>query len=206
MKRPLRRILSVENLFKKGVPKTFHHITIDDFLDYGLPELIQVKGFIKDYLAHIDERFRSNSGIFFYGNNGVGKSMLASLIVKEAYIHRYTSKRITFVDYQNCYTRVWDAGNLEERDYLEAQFYNECKAVEFLVLEEVGKELETKLAPTVLEDCLRYREEKGLVTIICTNLTPAEISDRYNQSIRSLIGGHMTPIKIVGQDHRRSKK
>ena len=149
------------------------------------------------------EKFENNEGLFLYGSNGVGKSLLASIVVKEAYRQRYTSKRVSFMEYISEYTRIWDSRNKEEREELEAHFYNDYKAVEFLVIEEVGKEIDSKIAVAVLEDCLRYREEKGLPTIICTNLTPQSLVDKYGNSIASLIKGNFTPIQIVGSDKRK---
>ena len=70
------------------------------------------------------------------------------------------------------------------------------------MLEEVGKEIDSKITKPILEDLLRYREEKGLVTIICTNLTIKDLEDLYGASIMSLIKGNMTPIKITGKDRR----
>lgn len=202
MKRPIRDTLSPLNLNRRGVPKRFHKLTINDFQDYGLEELKKVRILIKKYIEEIDDNYKNNRGLFLYGSNGVGKSLIASILVKEAYRHRYTSKRCTFQEYLNEYTRVWNAKTIEEREEIEALFYHNFKAVEFLALEEIGKELDNKLSPVVLEDLLRYREDNGLPTIVCTNLTPKTVIDKYGNSIGSLIKGNMTPILIVGEDRR----
>lgn len=202
MKRPIRDSLSPVNLSRRGVPKRFHELTMNDFQDYGILELKQVKILIKKYIEEIDENFKNNKGLFLYGSNGVGKTLLASILVKESYRHRYTSKRCTFQEYLNEYTKVWNAKTIEEREEIEALFYHNFKAVEFLALEEIGKELDNKLSPVVLEDLLRYREDNGLPTIICTNLTPKTVVEKYGSSIGSLIKGNMTPILIVGEDRR----
>lgn len=203
MKRPVREELSEKNLLFRGVTKKFINKTIDDFEDFGEDSLRKVKEFVRDYIENIDNMFEKNRGIIFFGSNGVGKTFLANLIVKEAYRHRYTSRRITFVDYITLYTKVWGLKNEVEKEEEEAKFYHDYKGVEFLVLEEVGKELDTKLSPVILEDCLRYREDKGLPTILCTNLTKEDLLNRYGDSIVSLISGNMIPIKIVGEDKRR---
>lgn len=202
--RPVRTTLSSVNLSKRGVPKKFHNLNIeDDFDDYGSESLAEVKEFIINYMNNLDDKFDNNEGLFLFGSNGVGKSYLASFIVKEAYRRRYTSKRTTFAEYITEYTRVWNARNKAEREELESMFYHEYKAVEFLVLEEVGKEIDTKIAIPILEDCLRYREEKGLPTITCTNLDPKIIKEKYGNSIASLMKGNQTPVKIVGVDKRK---
>lgn len=202
MHRPKRKTLSPVNLMRRGVPKELHRKTMKNFKDYGNSDLVKVRDYIQDYLDNLQENFINNKGLFLFGNNGVGKTYCASMIIKEAYINRYTSNRVTFVDYISEYTRVWDAKTSDEREQAEAIFYGEYKAVEFLALEELGKELDTKIVITVLEDCLRYREENGLPTIICTNLRPSEVAEKYGSSVESLIKGNLTPIKIVGSDKR----
>lgn len=204
MIRPIRNHLSQSNLLKRGVPKQFHNCTTEDLDDFGSEDRAKVLEFIKDYINNLPLSFNNNVGLFLFGSNGVGKSFIASLIVKEAYRFRYTSKRCTFVDYITEYTNLWNIKNAEEKEEETGLFYHNYKAVEFLVIEEVGKELDTKLSPTVLEDLLRYREEKGLVTIICTNLTPKDLVDKYGASIGSLIKGNFTPIKLVGADKREN--
>lgn len=180
-------------------------VTIDDFNTYDDIMLENAKNVVINYISDIDSTYSSGRGLYLYGSNGVGKSMLGSIIVKEAYRHRYSSKRITFVEYINEYTKIWKSQSIEEKESLEDQFYSYTKAVDFLVLEEIGKEsTKPDLALTILEDCLRYREEHGLCTVICTNLSLRDlISLKYqSKSIESLIHGSMTPVKILGVDRR----
>lgn len=201
--RPVRRELSSKNLSFMGVPKKMHNLCIEDFDTYGEEDLKTVREYIAKYLDQIPEVFENNQGLFMYGSNGVGKTFLASMIVIEAYRHRYTARRITFSEYISRYTQMWGAKTPDEKEALEDTFYNNYKAVEFLVLEEVGKELDTKLGAPTLEDLLRYREDNSLVTIICANIPPSEIKDRYGASVASLLKGNMTPILIEGRDKRQ---
>ena len=202
MVRPVRTKLSSANLSIMGVPKKFHSKTIKDYETYGEHDLQEVQSFMESYLSSIPQVFQDNQGLLFYGSNGVGKTFLSSMIVKEAYRYRYTAMRTTFVQYISAYTHMWGSSTPEEKELLEQDFYNHFKAVEFLVLEEVGKEIDSKVAAPILEDCLRYREDKGLVTIICTNLKLKVLQERYGMSVFSLLQGNMTPICIEGKDKR----
>lgn len=202
--RPVRNSLSTSNLIRRGVPKFLHDATVEDLKDFNDKDRAKVMQYIKQYINNLPTNFNNNQGIMLYGSNGVGKSFIASLIVKYAYMFRYTSKRCTFVDYINEYTKMWGSKNPQEKEDLEEHFYRYYKGVEFLCLEEIGKELDTKLSPTLLEDLLRYREERGLVTIICTNLNPKDLQEKYGNSIISLIKGNCTPIKLVGEDKRHN--
>ena len=109
---------------------------------------------------------------------------------------------MTFSSYISAYTESWGATKTE-RDVVEQDLLDKYKGVEFLVLEEIGKEIDSKIAKPILEDLLRYREEHGLVTIICTNLTPSTIKELYGASICSLINGNMTVIVIDSEDKRQ---
>lgn len=203
MSRPIRTTVSKQNLVIMGVPKKFHDLCIEDFYTYDSESLEEVKNFLVNYVFELPENFENNQGLCLYGANGTGKTFIACMIVKEAYRRRYTAKRVTFVEYVSEYTRVWNSRSTEEREALEDSLYNNYKAVEFLVLEEVGKEVDSKISAPILEDLLRYREDHGLVTIMCTNLKPSMIEEKYGKSIASLMQGNMTPIKMEGSDKRK---
>lgn len=195
--RPIRTTLSNKNLINMGVPKALLDLSLED-LDLSEKILDYVQG----YIDNMDNSFKYNKGLFLYGSNGTGKTSIASIIIKEAYKHRYTAKRMTWVDYMTLYTRAWGCNNFELKMHTE-DVIKDIKDREFLVLEEIGKEQDNKLAMTLLEDLLRHREDKGFPTIICTNLAPKSVVERYGASIESLIKGNMTPIKLVGKDNRK---
>ena len=202
--RPERKYISSNSLSLIGIPKKFHNSTIKDFRNYGSEDLKEVQACIVDYLCHMQcEPLEDLGGLCLFGSNGVGKTLIACIVAKEAYKHRYSTRRATFVDYMSQYTLAWSARSIEEREMAENNLYNSYKAVEFLVLEEVGKEMDSKASAPILEDLLRYREDKGLVTVICTNLSPKDIEKRYGASVYSLLKGNMTPIKIEGVDKRK---
>lgn len=199
--RPVRKNVSNKSLRLIGIPSSFITSTLDDYRA-GSEELESVKTFVSNYINKIDTMFRINSGIFFNGSNGVGKTMLSCIIAKEAYRHRYTTRRCTFIDYINTYTRVWGAKSTEEKESYEDQLYTYYKSVEFLILDEVGKEVDSKVSAPILEDLLRYREDNGLVTIICTNLNIQTILEKYGNSCVSLLKGNCVPITIDSKDLR----
>ena len=200
--RPLRREISNESLVMMGVPRRFCDKTIEDFNTYGKKSLSSIKEFVEDYINDLDTNVEENRGICFIGSNGVGKSLLSCIILKEMYKHRYSCRRVTFSSYISAYTESWGA-NKSEKDVIESELYEKYKGVEFLVLEEIGKEIDSKIAKPILEDLLRYREEHGLVTIICTNLTPVTLKELYGASVCSLINGNMTVIVIDSEDKRQ---
>lgn len=198
-----RTHLNEKNLLRVGIPKHLMNKNVEDLEDFGSDARAELIAYVAEYVKHIDERFQDNVGLLLMGSNGVGKTLIASIILKEAYRARYVCKRITFSDYINMYTRMWDKFASDEE---KEQFYYYVKGAEFLVLEEIGKEFsKPELAVTVLEELLRYREEKGFPTIICTNLSTTALLERYGMSVFSLMKGNMKPVTIVGKDLRKEK-
>ena len=200
--RPLRSEVSKDSLIMMGVPKKFCSKTIKDFDTFGKKSLKQIKTFVQDYLNDLDTNVEENNGICFIGSNGVGKSFLSCIILKEMYRHRYSCRRVTFSAYISAYTESWGASK-DERDVIEQDLLDKYKGVEFLVLEEIGKEIDSKIAKPILEDLLRYREEHGLVTVVCSNLNTDTIKDIYGNSVLSLLRGSMTRITIDSEDKRQ---
>ena len=196
--RPKRTKISKKNLVNCGVPSRLHDLYLED-----LEVEDKIKQYVLRYTEHLDKVYKEGKGIYFFGNNGVGKTTLACMILKECYTYRYTCKRITFMDYVSLYTRAW--GDSEAKQEVEEEI-NKIKSREFLCLEEIGKENDTKVAVNVLEDLLRYREDNSLPTIICTNLNPKVIKERYGNSIYSLMKGNCVPIKVTGEDKRGCEK
>ena len=199
-KRPIRTVLKDSSLAKIGIPKEMRSMTINDFMTFGESNLISVKEFATDYINNIGSKFDDNISVFLFGGNGTGKTLTACMILIEAYRKRFTVKRCTFAEYIVKYTEGWGS-NLSALPH--DNLFENYTDVEFLVLEEVGKEIESKIASPVLESLLRYREEKGYPTIICTNLNLKAFEDRYGASIISLIKGNFFPVKIEGKDRRQ---
>lgn len=196
--RPKRTKISKKNLVNCGVPSRLHDLYLED-----LEVEDKIKQYVLGYVEHLDKVYKEGKGIYFFGNNGVGKTTLACMILKECYTYRYTCKRITFMDYVSLYTRAW--GDSEVKQEVEEEI-NKIKSREFLCIEEIGKENDTKVAVNVLEDLLRYREDNSLPTIICTNLSPKAVKERYGNSIYSLMKGNCVPIKVSGEDKRRCEE
>ena len=200
--RPLRETMSPKSLIMIGVPKQFVNKSIEDFDTFDDEQFKAVKRFTIEYIANITDNFENCRGLYLYGSNGNGKSFIASLIIKEAYRRRYSAYRITFANYINYYTRAWYSKDFNEKEELEVDLYK-YKAAEFLALEEVGKEIENSITAPILEDLIRYREDKLLPTIICTNLQLRNMKGQYGESVFSLIQGNMVPIKLEGKDQRQ---
>ena len=204
-RKPERVRLSREALVDViGIPAKMADYTLDDFYAETY-ERRKMKKFVTEYIENLHENFDEGRGLYITGSNGVGKTFIASLILKEAYRLRYSCKRVTFMEYCERYQRAREAFG-ESKDFLVGELYTNYKSVDFLVLEEIGKDTDnmTRTIP-IFEDLMRYREDKGLVTIIATNISAREFSEIYGKSLYSIIRGSLSLLNVEDDDMRRKK-
>ena len=80
--------------------------------------------------------------------------------------------------------------------------YLEC---ELLILDDLGAEFVSQFTVSCLYNLLNTRINKGLSTIISTNLSPAELSERYEDRIYSrIVGADSRILLFKGKDKRLS--
>lgn len=172
-----REILSTTNLARMGVPRLFFDAEIDDYI---VDE--SKKRLFSNYINDIHDMFDDCVNLTLYGSNGSGKTFVTSIIIKNAYRHYYTAKRTTFTYFMSLSFK--GDKSEEDKEYLR-QVYDS----EFLVIDELGKENDLKSASNIslLENLMKYREERALPIIICTNLPLAGIKEKYGDTIYSLI-------------------
>lgn len=190
---PIRKSISRGNLLEKGVPREYIESKLNDY-----PINKEVSSFFRRYLENIELMHKDNVSLLLYGANGNGKTWLSSLVVKEAYIFRFTSKRITLQNFIDMQFQKDVPSVMAKIDY--------CITCDFLVVDEIGKETFSKngFNITVFEELLRQRETNGRPTIICTNLHTKDLYSNYGASIESLISGNYIPVKFNTDDNRQN--
>jgi DNA replication protein DnaC len=203
--RPVRTFISSESLELMGIPAHFASAGIEDYETYGEKNLVAVKAEVKNYVDSLHVNIARGCGLFLFGSNGVGKTMLSCIIGKEAYRHRYFVRRTTLSRYISECAKAWGAGSMADKEEVESSVTDQYKGAELLLLDEVGKEIDSKVQSPLLEDLLRYREDHRKATIICSNLSPKDIKQKYGISCFSLLTGNYTPICIESTDRRAEK-
>jgi len=133
----------------------------------------------------------TNLGLFFYGANGSGKTTLVCLIMKYFLINKVEVDRMIFGDLVVEYFEHWRVPEAAKR-----------KAP--LFIEEIGKEVKTNKdhAGFLLEDILKYRSEKGLVTSLSANVDVVDLTKRYGKTFESVVKGKLLPINFPSIDLR----
>jgi len=145
-------------------------------------------------------------GLLFVGPSGRGKSTLASVILQEA-ITRFSLeafKSPTPILARPCYFTSYVAlislkgltmtDDATEKDYkiwqgILGMSEDDAFNIRMLVIDDVAKEHASKSRweVSLLHEVLRSRFEKGLPTVITTNLTAEDWEGKYGSATRSFI-------------------
>lgn len=185
------------NLMRRGVPKEYLDASLDTFEKSDIIETL------KRYIESLDDVFDDRLCLTLFGNNGTGKTYFSSIVIKESYLRRYKSNLITL----NNLIDLEFKSNKSQEDYAKLEAISQSH---FLVIDEVGKEFDTKTGSNVkvLEKYLRNAFTYGNVVILCTNLGLENdkngelgVYSRYGESVKSLLNDSLR-IRFVGEDFR----
>lgn len=183
---------------KLGITEEF---SAREWKDYKkIDELSSIEKKKYDKLYDIVDRWilainnkKTDLNLFLFGANGCGKSTLGCLILK-----RFKDEsnqpvmRMSMMKIQNDFYSTWKIPTPPL-----------ARAVIFL--EEIGKEYRTNKehSESVLEYILKYRTENNLATIVSSNCDIKALSDRYGETLNSVLKGRFYPLNFPSIDLRQ---
>ncbi|MBO5315455.1 MAG: ATP-binding protein [Clostridia bacterium] len=146
------------------------------------------------------ENFRTEPGnLLFVGKTGTGKTHLSTAIareiIKSGFDVIYDTTQNIMSDFEtdrfkNAYSQ---AEPLAEK-------YLKC---DLLIMDDLGTEFATPFTVSCIYNLINTRQNRGLSTIISTNLDQQELLSRYEDRIYSrLIGSDYRVLYFVGPDRR----
>lgn len=206
-----------------GVPKQTLGKTLGDLGPFVKDEVL--RGRVTRWLAALeggtilraDGVSSSGHGLLLIGSPGVGKSLLASVILQQAAkleVFRTVpapSQPIRFMYYPEVLEIAKKAmGNDEAASALMDALFGRTTAKEqiaVLVIDDLGKEHRTssKWAENMFDHLLRSRHNKGLPTIITSNIPLANWAVEYGASMESFAHEALTPLPIASPTGDRRK-
>ncbi len=150
------------------------------------------------------KNFRNDyQNLFFYGTVGTGKSFLsgciAQTLIEEGESVIYFSAAGLFEALSH---NMYNYKNSEPPYDMHGDLYG-C---DLLIIDDLGTEMTNSFVATQLFSCLNERHMARQSTIVSTNLSLAELKDRYSERIFSRISSNYQLYKLTGPDIRMIKK
>jgi DNA replication protein DnaC len=200
-----RELLIKENIRSSGIGNLIEKQSFDNFrLDIYEDEAIrkEMAHNLSEAKKYASEFSRDSKNLLLIGTTGTGKTHLTTAIAREI-IERgfeviYDSAQNVVAAFE--YDRFKSGyGQYEAR----GEKYLEC---ELLILDDLGTEFANQFTVSCLYNLLNTRLNKGLPTIISTNLGAGELLSRYEDRIYSRILGQDTVVlRFLGRDKRLSR-
>ena len=178
----------------------FHRLGGDDW--GGDAEAAErCKKFVEDLRVHAMD----GNGLYIWGNTGTGKTMLASIIAKEAVKRGYSTYFTTSAGYINLVKAGWHDTHM--RDYI----VGKTERSKLLVLDDFGAEQDdgspngsqNVFARKTIENLIRTRSQMQKMTVITSNLDPAPLRMSWGPRFASMLSECTDFVHVGGSDYRR---
>lgn len=153
-----------------------------------------------DKLKAFSEGFDSSTeqSFILLGGTGLGKTHLSTAVgitvIKRGYDVIYKTVQSVMDDYQQVQFRGGEADVISK--------YYDC---DLLIVDDLGAEMATQFTVSCIYNLINTRMNKRKPTIFSTNLTAAELRERYADRITSRLFGEYTPLVFCGTDIRRQR-
>ena len=199
----MRELLVIKNIAASGMGKLIEKQSFDNFsleLYKSDPELYERMKYnlktARDFAANFS---REGGNLLLVGGTGTGKTHLSSAIAREIITHGFD---VLYDSTQNI------IGDFEADKFKSGYGPYEPKATKYmecdlLILDDLGTEFTNQFTVSCLYNLLNTRLNRGLSTIISTNLGAEELASRYEDRIYSrIIGRDSTILFFGGKDQR----
>lgn len=198
------------------IPKRFWEMDINDYRTNGGTRKRAAREAVEHYIEALEDHREHGTGLTLEGPPGVGKTMLACIIGMRAHDKGYTTMYLPLAVYQSHLRNLikWEQRPepdwAEKWDKLQHLVLDIRNRIEFLLLDDVGKEhkTETHFIEDEFDFLVRRRYDLALPTIITTNCSVAEWytedgDSRYGEAMQSFAHEAFPPVTMEIPDFRR---
>ncbi len=202
----LKQLLILKNIQSSGMGNLIDKQTFDNFdLDIykDAPEIrARMERNLKIAKAFAENFARHHDNLLLIGTTGTGKThvstAIAKTVISQGFDVLYDSVQNILSDFE---TDKFRSG-YNQTEPVSAK-YLEC---DLLIIDDLGAEFVSQFTVSALYNLINTRQNKGLSTIISTNLSGAELAGKYEGRIYSrIIGADYTVLRFEGNDHRISR-
>ena len=203
MCRCLREELVRATIASSGMGKLIERQSFDNFslepyaFDKGVYERMSYNlSIAKKYVAEFREK---GGSLLFIGTTGTGKTHISTAIAREIITQGfdviYDSAQNIISDFEADKFRAGYGAYTPK-----AEKYLEC---DLLIIDDLGAEFTNQFATSCIYNLLNTRQNKGLSTVISTNLTINALQERYEDRITSrIVGSDVRILQFLGRDNR----
>ena len=199
----LKELLITKNIKSSGIGRLIERQSFENF-DLELyrsddqsyarmkKNVETAKAFAKGFANH-------NDNLLLIGTTGTGKTHISTSIAREV-IHQ---------GYDVLYDSIQNILTVFENDRFHSSYgqrepegdkFFEC---DLLIIDDLGTEFVNQFSIATLYNIINTRGNKGLSTIISTNLSAADLRAKYDGRIISrIIGSEYKVLYFTGKDHR----
>lgn len=197
----LKELLIMKNIKSSGMGKLIEKQSFDNF-ELGIYEGRDrelMENNLKKAKEYVNSFARDGGNLLFIGTTGTGKTHLSSAIAKEI-IHQgfgviYDSAQNIISDFENDKFKSGYGPHENVSDK-----YLEC---DLLIIDDLGTEFTNQFTTSCLYNLINTRQNKGLSTIISTNLSAKELAGKYEGRIYSrLVSSDYDVCVFSGKDRR----
>ena len=199
----LKQLLITKNIQSSGMGNLIDKQSFDNFnLDVysSSPEIKERMQRNLKIAKAFAEKFASHHGnLLLIGTTGTGKThvstAIARVVISQGFDVLYDSAQNIIDDFE---TDKFKSGH--SRTESVSDKYLEC---ELLIIDDLGAEFVTQFSISALYNLINTRQNKGLSTIISTNLSASELAGKYEGRIYSrIVGADYTVLRFEGEDRR----
>jgi DNA replication protein DnaC len=166
----------------------------------GRREIIpEVREIVDKYIKNLDENLDVGEGLLMWGTNGTGKTSAAVFIGLEV---RRRGATVFFVQAERLRASVLEKEMFDD----EQTVMERARAVDFLILDDLGKEHpgETGFSERLFENLLRERSATKKTTIVTTNLSVDKLKETYVRSMLEVMRETLYPLCFEGENLREA--
>ena len=199
----LKQILIIKNIQSSGMgnlidKQSFDNFNLELYKD-NADNYAKMQRNVKIAKAFADNFGRHHDNLLLIGTTGTGKThistSIAKTVISKGFAVLYDSAQNIINDFE---TDKFRSGYSQSEPI--SNKYLEC---ELLIIDDLGAEFVSQFSVAALYNLINTRQNKGLPTIISTNLSGAELAGKYEGRIYSrIVGADYIVLRFEGNDHR----
>ena len=199
----LRELIAKERIAASAMGRLIEKQSFDNFdlSIYSYDEKVEEKmranlAAAKNYVKNFSDVCEN---LLLIGPTGTGKThistAIAGALIHDGYDVIYDSTQNIISDFETDRFRS-GYGSYEPK----GEKYLDCR---LLIIDDLGTEFTNQFTVSTLYNLLNTRQNKGLPTVISTNLSPEELAKKYEDRIYSrIIGSGCRVLAFYGKDRR----